>query len=307
MKKFIIPILLFVLTRTAYSKSDVIVAIIDTGADVNHPYLTKGLWTNPGESGFDQNGHNKSNNGIDDDGNGFIDDVHGWNFLAHSANLKDTHGHGTHIAGIIRSTAPDAHLMILKYYQPHAQGPALLHATASAIRYAVTMGAQIINYSGGGQGRNPEEEAAIRWAEQHGVLVVAAAGNEQSNSDVFPFFPADYGTSNLLSVTAVNSHNELLPTSNYGTNSVDIAAPGLNIFSTLPGGAYGRMTGTSQATAFVSGIAARILREHPSLRSAEKLIKAVIRTATPEPRLAGKIRYAVCLTPNTVQQNLSLR
>ena len=121
-----------------------VVAVIDTGCDVHHPELLHNIWQNPGESGIDENGMPKGNNGIDDDDNGFVDDVHGWNFAEHSNDLTDEHGHGTHIAGIIGAerldgvsssgVAPDVSLMILKYYDTQNSGNDNLKNTIA--RYA---------------------------------------------------------------------------------------------------------------------------------------------------------------------------
>lgn len=248
---------------------NVVVAIIDTGVDANHPDLKNNLWTNPGETGFDSKGRDKSSNGIDDDGNGYVDDVHGWNFVANTNDLSDNHGHGTHIAGIIGAeggngigisgVSPRVSLMILKYYDPKSPGTDNLKNTIKAIRYAVQNHARIINYSGGGLDFSMEEKNAIANAKDHGVLFVAAAGNEYSNSDKAHYYPANYDLDNIISVTAMNPSAEVLRSSNYGVRSVHIAAPGEQIYSTLPNNSYGLMTGTSQATAFVSGVAALIM------------------------------------------------
>jgi thermitase len=277
---------------------DIIVAVIDTGADVTHPDLRNALWSNPGEVGLVETDFcrsqpnparipacNKSTNGIDDDGNGYVDDVHGWNFAGNNHRIEDLHGHGTHVAGIIGATgdhrlkgvAPVARLMILKYYEPRLLKGDPVENTARAIEYAVKMGARIINYSAGGKKPSPREEEAIRKAQMSNVLFVAAAGNEGSNSDVFGYFPAGYQLSNILSVTAINPLKQVLPTSNYGVRSVHLAAPGEGILSTLPGGKYGVMTGTSQATAFASGVAALLMASRPGLRDPELLIQTMMR------------------------------
>ncbi|MCB0368168.1 MAG: S8 family serine peptidase, partial [Bdellovibrionales bacterium] len=174
-----------------------IVAICDTGADINHEDLSQNIWTNPGESGFDSKGNNKASNGIDDDGNGFVDDVHGWNFVSNNNDLTDNHGHGTHIAGIIGAVAgnkkgisgiaPEVSLMIGKYYDPKVVNTDNLKNTINCIKYAVKMGANVINYSGGGVDYSQDEFNAIKEAEKKGILFVAAAGNERSNSDQFHY------------------------------------------------------------------------------------------------------------------------
>ncbi|MGE3973968.1 MAG: S8 family peptidase [Bdellovibrionales bacterium] len=250
------------------------VAIIDTGADIKHPDLKNNLWVNNGEIGKDANGKDKTTNGVDDDKNGFVDDVHGWNFVGNNNNLVDHHGHGTHIAGIvgaeggngigISGVAPNVSLMVLKYYDPQSRANDNLTNTIKAIRYAVKMKAHIINYSGGGVEYSAEERKAIEEANREGILFVAAAGNERSNSDISHYYPADYDLPNIISVTAINPNAQVLASSNYGMKTVHIAAPGEGIFSTLPGMKYGIMTGTSQATSFVSGVAALIMAANRS-------------------------------------------
>ena len=170
---------------------DVIVAIIDTGADIHHEDLKNNIWRNPGETGLDSRGRDKATNGIDDDGNGFIDDVNGWNFVSNTNDLTDNHGHGTHIAGIIGAEAdngkgisgisPHVSMMILKYFDPKVPNTDNLKNTIRAMQYATQMGAMIINYSGGGTDYSKEEYEAVKAAEKKGILFVAAAGNEQSN------------------------------------------------------------------------------------------------------------------------------
>lgn len=111
--------------QTEKGSKDIIVAVIDTGCDVHHPDLQNNIWTNPGETGLDENGNNKATNGIDDDGNGLVDDFQGWNFVNNSPDVMDEHGHGTHIAGVISGktgVAPGVSLMILKYFDEAATG-----------------------------------------------------------------------------------------------------------------------------------------------------------------------------------------
>jgi thermitase len=268
----------------------IVVAVIDTGCDINHEDLKSNIWTNPNEI---------ANNGIDDDHNGFIDDVHGWNFVTNNPDLSDNHGHGTHISGIIGAEAgngkgiagisPQVSLMCIKYFDPKFPNTDNLRNTVNSIHYAVKMGANVINYSGGGVEFSAEEKAAIEDARQAGILFVAAAGNERSNSDQKKYFPADYGLSNIISVTAVDPSLEVLPSSNYGVETVDIAAPGQNILSTLPGNAYGFMTGTSQATAFVTGAAVLFMAHRPN-SSVEEVKKYVLATGDSQSSLIAKTR-----------------
>jgi len=279
---------------------EVVVAVIDTGIDVKHEDLAANLWDNPGETGLDKDGNNKATNNKDDDGNGLIDDVHGWNFVSGNAKLDDNHGHGTHIAGIIGAEggngkgiigiSPKISLMILKYYDPKVPGTDNLKNTVAAINYAVAKGAHIINYSGGGTEFSQEEHDAVAAAEKKGILFVAAAGNERSNSDKNHYYPADYKLRNIISVTAIDPKTEVLSSSNYGVETVDIAAPGQNILSCLPGNAYGYMTGTSQATAFVTGGAALVMASKENFYKAEEIKKYILATGDAQTQLASKTR-----------------
>ena len=299
---------------------DIVVAVIDTGIDKNHKNLNENLWENPGETGIVESDFckkqktpatlekcNKSINQIDDDANGFIDDVHGWNFVQNNSDLVDNHGHGTHIAGIIgahsdtssgiNGVSPHVSLMVLKYYDPKSSNSNNLKNTIQAIRYAIKMKARIINYSGGGTDYSSEEHAAVKEAEKAGILFVAAAGNEKSNSDEAGkhYFPADYELSNIISVTAVNrEETKVLPSSNYGVRTVDIAAPGENIYSTLPNNSYGLMTGTSQATAFVTGVAALIMAHNRDFDAAE-VKKYILKTGDEYATLLSKTGSAKLL------------
>lgn len=279
---------------------DTLVAIIDTGIDIHHEDLKNNLWTNPGETGLDKNGRNKETNGIDDDQNDFVDDVHGWNFVSGNNNLSDNHGHGTHIAGIIGAEAsnkkgisgisPNVSLMILKYFDPKVPNTDNLKNTIASIRYAINMGAHIINYSGGGTEYSKDEYDAVALAEKKGILFVAAAGNEKSNSDQHHYYPADYTLKNIISVTAIDPTTEVLSSSNYGILTVDIAAPGQNILSCLPNNSYGVMTGTSQATAFVTGAAALVMSHKNQYLQAPEIKKYILATGDSSSSLQTKTR-----------------
>lgn len=287
--------------RISQGSREIVVCVIDTGVDTRHPDLKKNLWANPGESGRDANGRDRANNGIDDDGNGLVDDVHGWNFVRNNNDLSDDHGHGTHIAGIIGAeggngigisgVSPKVSLMVLKYYDAKGSEMNNLVNTVKAIDYAVSKNCNIINYSGGGIAPSSEEKAAIERAMKKNILFVAAAGNERSNSDIRKYYPADYGLPNILAVTAIDRFQNVLPSSNWGEQTVDIAAPGNDIISTLPNGQYGYMTGTSQATAFATGVAALVMANNQSLRRADQIIKYLTRTGDTDDKLIGKTRY----------------
>ena len=280
------------LVKNKCEDSGVVVAVIDTGLDMNHPDLKSSLYVNSKEA--------NGKVGLDDDGNGFIDDVHGWDFVTHTGRLIDTHGHGSHIAGIIGAKAgsaagyngvcPGVKIMSLRYYNEKASGLENLRNTVRAIEYAVKNGANIINYSGGGAEFSSAEMMALKGAQDKGILVVAAAGNERSNSDINLYFPAAYDLTNMISVTAINQSGQVLPSSNWGIRKVQIAAPGNSILSTLPGGSYGFMTGTSQATAFVSGIAALMLSTNKNL-SVATLKEKIMASSTRYEQLVGKTQF----------------
>lgn len=262
---------------------DIVVAIIDTGVDITHPDIKGHLWVNPVET----------KNNFDDDGNGYADDLHGWNFSSNNGDLSDGHGHGTHVAGIIlqKANSPRVKLMILKYYDTTNSGDDNLMSTVKAIRYATQMKVDVINYSGGGDLKNPLEEAAIRDAQKQGIVFVAAAGNDGRNTDRAGFFPAGYGLENIIAVAAMDpSSHTLLHSSNYGQFSVDIAAPGKNVFSTMPGGHYGFMTGTSQATAWVTGLVASLLLQNDRQWTPLSVKSTLMKNATKDQSLANKIR-----------------
>ena len=266
---------------------NIVVAVIDTGIDVNHPDLKANIWKNPKEI---------PGNNIDDDGNGFVDDIHGWNFVKNNNKVNDTHGHGTHIAGIIGAeggngiglsgVAPQVSLMALKYYSPNDNGKNNLNNTVKAIEYAVKNGAHIINYSGGGLEGNEKEKKAIQMAEAKGILFVAAAGNEKSNMDKKKYYPASYQLKNILPVTATDPSDKVLKSSNWG-KTVHKSAPGIDILSTLPGGKYGRMTGTSQATAVATG-AAVLIMDYYKNKNAGFAIKHLKMTGDIKQSLVGK-------------------
>ncbi len=261
-------------------QEEVLVAVIDTGVDLSHPFLRDNLWKNPKEIPF---------NNKDDDNNGFIDDVYGWNFVQNTNNVSDLHGHGSHISGIIKMVSgAKVKIMTLKYYDSGKLSEKNLNNTIRAIQYAIAMGAQIINYSGGGFEKSVEEEAAIRLASRKNILYVAAAGNERTNLDFNRFYPASYDLPNVLSVAAIEESGGLLSASNYGPHTVRIAAPGRKITSTLPFGRFGEMDGTSQATAFVTGAAALLKSTHPNLKNPQDIIRRLIQTGISNPRLKGK-------------------
>lgn len=250
----------------------IIVGVIDTGIDYTHPDLAANIWTNTREI---------AGNGIDDDGNGYRDDIRGWNFVANNNNPMDDNSHGTHVAGTIGAVgnngvgvtgvAWNVKLMPLKFMD--ASGGGYLSDAVRAVDYARVNGAKIINASFGGGGFSSAMQSALSRFQQAGGIFVAAAGNEASNNAVVASYPANYELTNVISVAASTSTGALASFSNFGTN-VDIAAPGQNILSTIPGGKYGSMSGTSMAAPHVAGALALLWGQSPTA-TATQLINAV--------------------------------
>jgi subtilisin family serine protease len=257
--------------------SSVVVAVIDTGIDYNHPDLVDNMWHNPQEIAA---------NNIDDDGNGYVDDVHGINAITGAANPGsplDDNGHGTHVAGTIGAEGNnavgvvgvmhDVQLMGLKFLASNGSG-----STGDAIRainYLVSMkqrgdvNVRVVNNSWGGGGFSAPLKAAIERAHDAGIIFVAAAGNSNSNNDANPSYPASYEVANVVSVAAISSSQQRASFSNYGATSVHIAAPGVGILSTTPNGNYQYLSGTSMATPHVTGALGLLLSYAPSLTNAE--------------------------------------
>lgn len=249
----------------------VIVGVIDTGIDCTHPDLTPNCATNKGETGFDLRLRDKRFNGVDDDKNGFVDDFRGWDF-ANNDNLPfDDHGHGTHVAGTIGAVgnngvgvagvAWEVSFFGLKFLD--ASGSGTLDAAVRAIDYANMMNIPITNNSWGGGGFSQTLEDAIKRGQAKGLLFVAAAGNEAENNDQVPAYPASYKLDNIISVAATDSKDVLAGFSNVGKTSVHLSAPGVQIFSSMPGNRYGAMSGTSMATPHVVGVAALLKARYP--------------------------------------------
>lgn len=263
-----------------------IVAVIDTGIDLTHPDLVGNLWKNTLEI---------QGNNIDDDGNGFIDDYNGYNFINNTGNPTDDHGHGTHVAGIIGATGNNGigvtgvnwnvKIMALKFL--NASGTGSTSNALRALNYAVQMGATISNNSWTAPAYDSALEAGIRNAGLAGHIYVAAAGNLGKNLATSKLYPASYPLDNVVTVAALDSSNRLASWSNFGT-TVDIAAPGVNIYSTLRGGKYGTMSGTSMATPFVTGAMALVRDANPTW-TAQQVIQRVLSTADALPNLTNTI------------------
>lgn len=242
---------------------DIVVAVIDTGIQYDHPFLKNNVVikqtgkhpkTKEIVSYFTK--ANKKNFGIDYSSKSKV-----------SNTPFDSHGHGTHVSGIIKSVFPEVKLLSVKYYNPQASGQDNLNATIKSLKYAIDAGVDIINYSGGGPEPSKEELELLKLAEKKGILIIAAAGNEKSNIDnrKNAYYPASYGLPNIITVGAHDEKLKIIASSNFGKNSVDIAAPGYQIKSAIPTNGSGYLTGTSQATAFVSGVAALIKAKYPKM------------------------------------------
>ena len=254
--------------------SSVIIAVVDTGVDIAHPDLQANIWTNPDEI---------PDNDLDDDGNGLIDDVHGWNFAHENNEVVDTHGHGTHVAGIAAAATNNATgvagvswsgtIMPVRVFIGREGTYADI---AQGVTYAADNGAKIINLSLGGTDPDPLLYDALLHARGKGCLIVAAAGNCGSPGSIKDpdcdytenpvIYPAAH--SETLAVAATDAYDERCDFSEYH-NYVDLAAPGVGITSTCPLNWYCEMRGTSMATPHVSGVAALIWALRPELSSLE--------------------------------------
>jgi thermitase len=277
----------------------VVVAVIDSGVDYNHPDLSSNIWTNPGESGLDSQGRDKRFNGIDDDNNGYIDDWHGWNFFSNTSdpmdgNTKNNIYHGTHVSGIIGAvgnnsigiTGVNWNVKIMPLRTTDENGSSSTSTNMEAIYYASTNGASIISNSWGGNDFDPALKAAI---DNSPAVVVCAAGNNNRNTDSIPFYPASFDSSNIISVAATDSSDNLAIFSNYGQTSVDLAAPGVNINSAMKDSGYQYLSGTSMATPFVSGVAALVKSVNPKLTNVQ-IKNIILNNVDVIPSLSGKVK-----------------
>jgi subtilisin family serine protease len=270
----------------------VVVAVIDSGIDYTHQDLVGNIWTNPGEI---------PGNGYDDDGNGFVDDVHGYDFLNDNGSPLDTDGHGTHVAGTIGAVGNNGvgvagvswqvSLMALKFI--NAAGTGDTAAAIQAVNYATMMrsmysvNVRVTNNSWGGGPFDQGLLDAINAGGENGILFVAASGNSRSDNDASPVYPTTFDSPFIVSVAATDKADMLASYSNYGATTVDLAAPGDDILSTLPGNAYDIKSGTSMAAPHVSGVAALALARAPSLGVAD--LKALLLDNVDHlPALAGK-------------------
>lgn len=279
--------------------STVYVGVIDEGAMFTHDDLAANFWTNP----FDPV------DGVDNDGNGYIDDIHGWDFDGNNNTTFDgsSDDHGTHVAGTIGAVGGNGTGVVgvnwyIKMISAKFLGnnggttanaiKAVDYITDLKIRHGLNIPAT--NNSWGGGGFSQALKDAIDRAGVQNILFVAAAGNNSSNNDSSPSYPASYSSTNIIAVASITSTGALSSFSNYGATSVDIGAPGSGIYSTLPVrkgnkiiSGYGSYSGTSMATPHVTGGCALYASTHPGASAAD-IKNAILSNATPTASLSGK-------------------
>jgi subtilisin family serine protease len=259
--------------KNTKGSSDIVVAVIDTGVDYTHEDLVGNLWRNPGETGSDSSGRDRSSNGIDDDGNGFVDDVIGWDFVSNDNKPFDlavspfelllgggNPGHGTHCAGNVAAqadngkgvvgVAPGVRIMPIRFLSEKGQGTTV--DAVKSVLYAVRNGARVLSNSWGSSGEDPNDAAnnkalrdAVDATANANALFIAAAGNGDQAGKGYdndtsrePAYPASYPQDVIISVAAIDDKDALGSFSNWGVRSVDIGAPGVKVFSTTVGSKY---------------------------------------------------------------------
>jgi len=274
---------------TTTGSDKVVVAVLDSGVDYTHEDLAENMWVRP--AGMAPYRDNEL---------GTIDDLNGYNAIDNASDPMDENGHGTHCAGIIGAEGENnlgiagvnwkVQIMPLKFM--NAGGFGTTKDAIEAINYVIErkkagVNVRIISASWGSTQRSRALEQAIRKAYENDILFVAAAGNASVNNDRSPHFPSSYDVPNVISVAALDRHDQLARFSNYGAKSVAIAAPGVDILSTWLGNQYEEKSGTSMATPVVSGVAALILSENPRM-SVDDLRKRIMASSDPIVALKGK-------------------
>ena len=234
--------------------TSVVVGVIDTGVDYTHPDLAGNFWNNPGGIG------------------GCPAGTHGYNAVTNSCDPRDDNKHGTHVAGTIGAMGNNTlgvvgvnwktQIMGLKFMDATGQGTTAdaIEAIEFAIKAKLAgVNVRVLSNSWGGNGYSQALLDEINKAGANGILFVVAAGNSATNTDASPSYPCSYRAANLICVAATDSRDNLAGFSNYGSSSVHLGAPGVNILSTISGGSYAYFSGTSMATPHVAGAAALIL------------------------------------------------
>lgn len=264
------------------SQDSVVVAIIDTGLDTGHTSLSPYIWKNVGES----------QDFIDNDGNCIIDDVVGYNFMDKTSHILDENGHGTHVAGIIKDRiTPGNNVQLMGLRTHDAKGRGSIFAMMSAIFYASSQHARIINISSGYTGESSSilQIAIDQAADSSQTVVVCSAGNKGIDNDTLSHYPSSLESTNILSVAALDiAESDLAIYTNFGGESVDIAAPGTSINSTLPNNLMGVKSGSSMAAAWVSGILSNVILSNPDLTAAQ-IVNCIINSADPLPGGVSKL------------------
>ena len=275
---------------TTTGSDDVVVGVIDSGVDYTHQDLAGQMWTNGAEDGGAP--------GVDDDGNGWADDVHGVDCRNNDGNPMDDHGHGTHVAGTIGAAANngagvagvnwDVSIMALKFLS--ASGSGYTSDAVECLYYAINNGAHLTNNSWGGGGYSTALYNAINAAKSADQLFVAAAGNSGANIDSSAHYPSSYNLPNVVSVAATGTTDARASFSSYGASSVDLAAPGVGILSTIPGNGYDSWNGTSMAAPHVAGAAALVLAHEPSFADDYVALRnSILDGVDPVAGLSGKV------------------
>lgn len=266
--------------------SSTIVSVVDSGVDHFHDDLIGNLWTNPGEI---------PHNHKDDDENGFPDDVHGWDFARNDEYPWDADSHGTHVSGIIGAVENnfgvvgvcwDARIMAVRFLDETGSGFA--SDALQAIDYSRKNGARVINNSWGGGPKDSGLYFAFKAANDADIVLVVAAGNDGADNDLVPTYPADFQFPTQINVAAIDEEGALAGFSNYGARTVHVAAPGVNILSTVPFDKYSYFEGTSMASPFVAGAAAMIRSEFPNL-SAVEVKRVILDSAKVTAKLTGSV------------------
>ncbi|MCA9790715.1 MAG: S8 family serine peptidase, partial [Candidatus Eremiobacteraeota bacterium] len=278
-----------------------LIAIIDTGIDYNHPDLAANVWTNPGEIPGD---------GIDNDGNGYVDDVHGANMITNGGDPMDDNRHGSHCAGTIGGVGNNGEGVVGVNWTANMAGVKFLSGSGGgtyadaieAVLYAGTIGARVTSNSWGGTGSSDALKDAFA---ANPAIHIAAAGNSGVDADRRPHFPSGFDLPNIVSVAAHDRNDHLASFSNWGATAVDVAAPGVDIYSTVPGGGYASLSGTSMATPHVSGVVGLMLANDPTLTNDQikaRLIGTTIKSSAYEGKMVGNGRVSalnVLETDNT--------
>lgn len=284
--------------------NDMVVAVIDTGVDYNHSDLIENMWINQDEI---------ADNGVDDDGNGYVDDVYGYDFVNNDGDPFDDHYHGTHVAGTIAATGNNnegivgvswktkTKIMAVKFLS--SSGSGTISGAINAIQYAANMGAKISNNSWGCHGCNSEAlKNAIEATQSKGHLFIAAAGNSSHDNEQEPAnYPSSYDLDNIIAVAATDHNDGLAWFSNYGVTSVDLGAPGVNIYSTMPNDNYSSLSGTSMATPHVAGVFSSLWSQCSKL-DGNKLKKIIFDSVDQVSALSGKTVTGGRLNMDKAQQ-----